>query len=47
MGERLPRIKFAGLVPAPGDPTQKQVLLNLVWDDKTYSTVFDPEPSWM
>lgn len=45
MAERFPRIRFTGLVPAPGDATQRQVLLNLVWDGETYSTIFEPQPS--
>ena len=45
MGERLPRIRFTGLVPAPGDPTQRTVLLNLIWKGDTYTTAFVPQPS--
>ena len=45
MSSRLPRISFAGLTAVPGDQTHRRILLKLVWDGKTYSTVFEPETS--
>ena len=45
MSNRFPRIRFGGLTPVPGDQTRRQIMLNLVWDGKTYSTVFEPETS--
>ena len=45
MSNRYPRIKFTGLVPVPGDPNDRRIMLNLVWDGKTYSTIFEPATS--
>lgn len=44
-GTRFPRIRFTGLAPEPGDETHARIQLNLTWDGRTYTTVFEPDTS--